>query len=100
MGGLDAMRETFGDSDGPPEGLAILIVLFLVACCLVAFVRVLREAVGRPDMWPALAGAFAFWPLAFSGRVYLAMGAMLGGLIATSFLSDIREKRAKRRKET
>ena len=99
MVGLDAMREVFGDSDGSPEGLAILIAVFLVACCLVASVRVLREAVGRPDMWPALAGSLAFWPLAFSGRAYLAMGTMLGGLIATSFLSDIREKRAKKRKE-
>lgn len=92
MGSLDAMREAYG-SDGLPADLAIIVVGAVGVCLLLSLVCMLREAAGRPDVWPAIAGGFGFWAVALSGRPMLAVALLGASGIATSYLGTLRQRR-------
>lgn len=97
MAGLDAMGEVYGGATDFPAGLALAIAVMLGACLLVSLASMLGEVAGRPELWPVVAVAFAFWPLAISGRTLLALGVLVGGLVATSILQAIADRRRQRR---
>jgi hypothetical protein len=92
MGGLDAMRETYGGA-GLPADLAIIVAAAAGICLLLSFLCMLGEAAGRPDTWPAIVGGFGFWAVLLAGRPMLAFLLMIACLAASSYLGALRERR-------
>jgi len=92
MGGLDAMRETFGGDISPD--LAFILALFFGGAVLVGFLHFVGYARKHPVAWLLMLGNVAFWPLALSGRGWLAFGTLMASLIAFSWITGRSERAA------
>ncbi|MDB5243389.1 MAG: hypothetical protein JWP57_4014 [Spirosoma sp.] len=88
MGPLDAVREAYGASDGLLRDLLLIVGACIFVCILGGFLAMLRDVLPHPRVWPVIAGAFAFWPLALSGRPGAAVAACLGGVVCHALLGS------------